>query len=160
LRQVDVLMHYLLTILQFEDLQILSQSKEPLLLSPLLFAHLSLSVLQRSQFDACIYGTTRIHHLLSLQRQRVAPTRSREPMGIGKVTIHYHHVAVHQYRCRRHDLRQPCRASRLNSFSSKFYAYLLLLKSLAVAFHKLKQFVNCHPVLRLSLHRLPGGYNH
>ena len=47
----------------------------------------------------------------------------------------------------------------LNSFLSKFYAYLRFLKSLAVAFYQLKQVVNRHSALTLSLRRNRCGYN-
>ena len=63
LRQFDILPHYLFTISELEDFQILPQSQESLLLAALLFTNLSLLMLQRSQLNTCIDGPTSIHHL-------------------------------------------------------------------------------------------------
>ena len=68
LRQVNILPHYLLTIFEFEDFQILSQSQEPLLLASLLLTNLSLLRLECSQCNTTIDSSTCIHHLLCFQR--------------------------------------------------------------------------------------------
>ena len=160
LRQFDILPHYLLTVFELEDFQILSQSQEPLLLAALLFTNLSLLMLKCSQCNTSIDSSTCIHHLLCFQRQRVTPAWSCKALSICEITIHHDHIAIHRHRCRCRQLRQSRRASRLYPFLSKFYAYLLLSKSLAVAFHQLKQFVNCHLALRLSLRHRRSGYNY
>lgn len=67
--QVNILLHYLLTILELEDFQILSQSQESLLLPTLLFTNLSLLMLKRGQCNTSIDGSTSIHHLLCFQRR-------------------------------------------------------------------------------------------
>ena len=158
--QVYVLDDYLFTIPQFEDFQILTEGNETLLLALLLGAYCGQLVLQFSHTDACIDGTTGIDHLLRLHGQRVPPARGRETLYIREVTVCDEHITIHRYRCRCTQLGQSLCARCLNSLLSKFYAYLLFLKSLAVAFHQLKQFVNCQSALLLGLCRIPCGYNH
>ena len=107
LRQVNILPHYLLTIFELEDFQILSQSQEPLLLAALLFTNLSLLMLKCSQCNTSIDSSTCIHHLLCFQRQRVTPAWSCKAVSICEITIHHDHIAIHRHRCRCRQLRQP-----------------------------------------------------